>query len=110
MKKPLEIAIETYQKHGIDFHNLLSWHLCHGIVLSCDDVFLIGYGSKHEKPEEAVQLAEADTFFCTFCAGSMRFAWSLFHKSFKYAAFQREFDGSPRIRVYDSEKLMQKFK
>lgn len=110
MNQFLGIAIDKYQSNGVDFHQLLSWHLCHGVVLCDDRSFLLCYGSNSSNPDVAVQLDEADTFFCTFCAGDMRHAFELFYRRFKYVAFQREFDGSPRIRLYDSAKFMSKLK
>lgn len=110
MNKFLEQAIDKYQENGVDFHQLLSWHLCHGVVLSDNEAFLLCYGSKHDNPEDAVPMDQADTFFCTFCAGNMRHAFELFYRRFKYVAFQREFDDSPRIRLFDSQKFMSKLK
>ena len=107
MNQHFEKAAKTY---GKDFQQLLSWHLCFGIVVSDVDSFCLGFFSQENSPEEACEFHHCDTLFVTMCVGDMRKALGKFLNDFKYIAFRREFKNSPRIRSYDIQQFYSKLK
>lgn len=107
MNANLGRAIKIY---GKDFQQLLSWHLCFGIVVSDYDTFALCFYSQEESPEQACEFHHCDTLFVTMCVGDMRKALGKFVNDFQYIAFRREFKNSLRIRSYDIQQFYSKLK
>jgi len=107
MNPHLEKATEIYDK---DFHKLLYWHLCFGVVVSDADSFAMCFYSQEESPDQACEIHHSNTLFVTMCAGDMRKALRKFRDDFEYIAFRREFKNSPRIRSYDMQQFYSKLK
>ena len=107
MNQYLARAIEIY---GEDFHKLLYWHLCFGVVVSDTDSFCFGFYSREETPEQACEIHHSNTLFVTMCAGNMRKALRKFRDDFEYIAFRREFKNSPRVRILEMQQFYSKLK
>jgi len=98
------------QIYGEDFHKLLYWHLCFGVVVSDADSFAMCFYSQEESPDQACEIHHSNTLFVTMCAGDMRKALRKFRDDFEYIAFRREFKNSPRIRSYYMQQFYSKLK
>ena len=107
MNNHLEGATEIY---GEDFHKLLYWHLCFGVVVSDADSFAMCFYSQEESAEQACEIHHSNTLFVTICAGDMRKALRKFRDDFEYIAFRREFKNSPRVRIHDMQQFYSKLK
>jgi hypothetical protein len=107
MNPHLEKASQIY---GNDFQKLLSWHLCFGVVVSDNDSFAMSFFSQEDSPEKACEFHHSNTLFVTMCAGDMRKALRKFINDFQYIAFRREFNNSPRVRLYDMQQFYSKLK
>jgi hypothetical protein len=107
MNQHLAKATEIY---GEDFHKLLYWHLCFGVVVSDADSFAMCFYSQEESPEQACEVYHSNTLFFTICVGDMRKVLGKFRDDFEYIAFQREFKNSPRVRTYNMQQFYSKLK
>jgi len=110
MNQHLAKAIATYEQEGIDFQQLLTWHLCHGIVVCDMDCFAMCFSVFRTNPTQAVHVDDGDTLFVTFTTGDMRGALRKYIQHHDFIAFQRSFKGSDRIRIYDMYKFYSKLK
>jgi len=108
MNQHLAKAITIYEQEGVDFQQLLTWHLCHGIVVCDMDCFAIGFSVFRENPIQAVHVDNGDTLFVTFTTGSMRQALHKYIQNYDFIAFQRSFKESDRIRIHDMYKFYSK--
>jgi len=106
--RPIEIALKSYEENYPEFQQLLTWHLCHGLVVCDMDCFAFGFSSMHENPTKPVHDASSDTLFVTYCCGNMLSMLNAFRKQFKYVAFQRDMKNSPKVRLWDYEKTLKK--
>jgi hypothetical protein len=103
-------AIAIYGQEGIDFQQLLTWHLCHGVVVCDMDCFAMGFSVFRANPTQAVHVDDGDTLFVTFTTGDMRGALRKYIQHHDFIAFQRSFKCSDRIRVHDMYKFYSKLK
>ena len=110
MNQHLAKAIATYEQEGIDLQQLLTWHLCHGIVVCDMDCFAMGFSVFRENPTQAVHVDDGDTLFVTFTTGNMRGALRKYIQHHDFIAFQRSFKESDRVRVHDMYKFYSKLK
>jgi hypothetical protein len=110
MNEYLAKTIQIYEQHEIDFHGLLNWHLCHGVVISHFDGFAMGFYCRKEDPTSAVQFYHSDTLFVTMCCGDMQKCLESFKYDFEFITFQRSFKNSPRVRTYPMETFFKKLK
>jgi hypothetical protein len=98
-------AIEIY---GEEIQQLLAWHLCHGVVISLPDCFLLGFFCNKSSIGECRVLAESDCIFVTMCVGNMRQACMQIVELVPWVAYQREFKGDHRVRITNFKKLFNK--
>ena len=110
MNQHLAKAIATYEQEGIDFQQLLTWHLCHGVVICDMDCFAMGFSVFRGNPTQAVHIDDGDTLFVTFITGDMRGALCKYIQRYDFIAFQRGFKGSDRVRIHDMYKFYSKLK
>jgi hypothetical protein len=110
MNKNLGEAIKVSEHNQIDFHKLLYWHLCFGVVVSDIDSFCLGFYSNSEDVETACEIHHSDTLFVTMHSGDMRKALEKFRHDFQYIAFRREFKGSPQVRVHPMDSFYSRLK
>jgi len=110
MNKHLAGTIELYERNKLDLQELITWHLCHGVVICDKHSFALCYYSDSNNPEEAREHHDSNTLFVTICTGNMRNALAKFVPDFDYISFQRDFKQSPRVRVYDILKFYKKLK
>jgi hypothetical protein len=110
MNQHLAKAIALYEENDIDFQQLLTWHLCHGIVVCDHDSFSMCYFSDSESPETPCLFEHSDTLFVTICTGNMGKALRKFVDDFQYISFQRDFKNSHRLRCYDMHEFYNKLK
>jgi hypothetical protein len=110
MNEYLEQSIKIYEHHGIDFHGLLNWHLCHGIVIASFDGFAMGYYTRREDPTNPSTIYHSDSLFVTMCCGNMQKCLESFKDDFDFIIFQRSFKNSPRVRAYPMQKFFKQLK
>jgi hypothetical protein len=110
MNQHLAKAIAIYEQEGIDFQQLLTWHLCHGVVICDMDCFAMGFSVFRQSPTQAVHVDDGDTLFVTFTTGDVRGALRKYIQHHDFIAFQRSFKGSDRIRIYDMYEFYSKLK
>ena len=110
MNQPLKEVLEIYERDGIDFNQLLYWHLCFGVVVSDADSFALCFFSQADSPEQACEVHHSDTLFVTMHSGDMRKALEKFRHDFQYIAFRREFKGSPQVRVHPMDSFYSRLK
>ena len=108
--RPIEIALKSYEENYPEFQQLLTWHLCHGLVVCDMDCFAIGFSVFRANPTQAVHVDDGDTLFVTFSTGDMHTALRKYIQHHDFIAFQRSFKGSDRIRVHDMYKFYSKLK
>ena len=108
MNQHLQQTINEYKSNGIDFLPLLTWHLEYGLVVCDHDSFVVCHYSVDTDPECAVEFDKSNTLFVTFCAGNMVKALTKFKDDFQFISFQRDFQDSPRIRVYSMDRFYNK--
>jgi hypothetical protein len=110
MNQHITKAFHDYTSHNINFEHMLDWHLCNGFVLCQPDCFGIGYFSDSSDPTTPVERHHSNTLFVTYCAGYMQPILHLFQDQFDYIAFSRDFRKSPRIRIWDYQKTLNRIK
>jgi hypothetical protein len=110
MNQHLAKAIALYEQEGIDFQQLLTWHLCHGVVICDMDCFAMGFSVFRANPTQAVHVNDGDTLFVTFATGDMQGALHKYIQYHDFIAFQRSFKGSDRARIHDMYKFYSKLK
>ena len=110
MNQHLAKTIAIYEQEGIDFQQLLTWHLCHGVVVCDMDCFAMGFSVFRANPAQAVHVDDGDTLFVTFTTGNMQTALHKYVQQYDHIAFQRSFKGSDRIKVHDMYKFYSKLK
>jgi len=110
MNPHLATAIGIYEKQGADFQKLLTWHLCHGVVICNPLVFALCHHADSKDLSGAVEFHHGDTLFVTFCAGDMRSGLAPFVPHYRFIAFQRQFKNSPRIRLLEMGDFFSKLK
>lgn len=110
MNHLLELAIIKYKSYGYDLMEIIDWHLENGIVTCNEDVFAIGYYAIDSDPMTPVEYNKSNTLFGTMCVGNMRQFFNPFKSKFKFVSFQRSFNGSDRVRLYEMDKFFKKLK
>jgi hypothetical protein len=110
MNQYLAKAYHDYTSEHENFEQLLSWHLCHGVVLCWSDVFAMGYYSDSNNPEQPVERHHADTLFVTYCAGDILTGLSVFQNQFDFISYRREFKDSNKLRLFDVKQFYSKLK
>lgn len=105
--KPIETALRIYEQHGADFAQSLKEHLGAGCVISMPHFFLMGYFTRHDDPKQPVPADQADCVFVTMHVGDMADCLAQLHRLVRYVAFNREFRGDSRVRVYETSKFNQ---
>ena len=100
MNPHLETAVKTYEEHGIDFQQHLAWHMSNGAVVCDPDRFGLYYFTHSQDLGTYTIIEDADTLFVTFYTGNITKALAQFIDDFKYVSFSRDFQNSPRDRVY----------
>lgn len=108
MNQYLEKAREVYESNGIGFQQLIAWHLLYGVVVCTPEVFVLGYYTDSKEIPKAVQREHSDTFFVTFVSGNMRKGFEQCGLDCDFLCFQREFKNSPRMRLYDINRIASK--
>lgn len=100
MNQYLAKAIEIYDANGINFQEHLAWHLSNGAVVSDYDCFGFYYFSHSSCIESSKTIQNSDTLFVTFYTGNIKKALSRFVNDFKFVAFSRDFQNSPKNRLH----------
>lgn len=103
-------AYDDYTNAGLDFQKLVSWHLCFGVVVSCDRFFAMGYPCDCQDPLQAVEPHHADTLFVTYATGDMRSALAPFVQDYDFIAFQRSFKNSDKLRSFNMSDFYSKLR
>jgi len=93
VNEPYRTAFDTYEKHG-DFRAAVAHCLAFGEVQSNADFFCMGW------PEQ-----DGDVFFVQMLAGDFRKCARFNASRFSTLRFARDFKGSPRIRIFNLQRL-----
>lgn len=110
MNQPLQLAFDDYSKYNANFSQLLDWHLCHGFVLCRPECFAIGFFVHSKDPMCPIDRDKSNALFVTYCAGEMSHCLEQFKNEFEFVVFQRQFANSPRVRVWDYQKTINRIK
>jgi len=103
----IEKAVEAFEKLGEDFHNVMLWHISHGIVLISPEFLAIGYYCGQDDLGHPLPVEQADTVFVTFMAGDMTALKRVSPERIKYIAFKRGLKNAKDDKIYDIEKFKQ---
>jgi len=101
----LRTAIRMHHGIGKDFHDVLSWHLLHGVVLLNPDFMCLGYYCRKDDLSTPVAEQQADTGFVTFMTGSMKALKDFAKPGMRHIAFMRGFKNSKAPKVYDIDRF-----
>jgi hypothetical protein len=110
MNQHLKHAYELYETQGINFSELLKWHLLNGVVLSLPTCFLLAYFCKSSDIETVVSKDEGDCVFITMCIGDMHEAGKQIIDMAEKIAYKREFKGSSKIRIKNFKEFYRRTK
>lgn len=110
MNKPITDALRLYESEGVDFAELLKWHLGNGVVVSLPTCFLLAYFCKRGDIQTSVSIQDADCVFITICVGDMREAGRQIVEIVPFIAYQRFFKKDERVRIKDFKKFYEKTK
>lgn len=99
-------AIRTYERQGEDFHDVMTWHLVHGLVMACMEFLCVGYFCRKDNIKTPVPKHGADTVFVSFMAGSMPDLKSM-APNIEHIAFKRGFKNTNPVRIYRMDRLKQ---
>lgn len=102
----IKTAIEIYAAKGIDFHEIVTWHLLHGFVLSSPEFLCVGHYCQGCDITLALSLAESNMAFITFMAGSMSELKAFSPNGLKFIAFERFFKNNREIKAYEIGKFL----
>lgn len=100
MNQHLAKAIEIYEKNKLNIKKHILWHMQNGVVLCDNDRFGLYYFTKSNHLDCYCRPEEADTLFVTFYTGDIKKGLQMFIDDFKHVAFSRDFQNSPRKRIY----------
>lgn len=100
-------GISAFQHLGENFHEVMLWHLSHGVVMASPEFLCLGYYCQHDDLGTPCKLSESDTGFVTFMSGSMAALKGVVPDGMKYIAFKRAFKNTKPDKVYDLEKFKQ---
>jgi len=104
----LQRFIETYERAGGDYQQILTWHLAHGAVFSSADAFALGYHADSGRDFAPVEYPHSDTLFVVWCSGDMLSAVMAFVDRYEYVAWTRDFKNSPRVRCHRMSDIFKK--
>lgn len=94
-----------YEKAGEAFHDVLSWHLLHGLVLVMPAFLWLGYFCQRGDLSLPMPRELSDTIFITFMTGDMRAALESRPLGIDFLAFERIFKNSRFAKVYPIDKF-----
>ena len=104
----LKIAIRMHEDVEINFHDLMSWHLLHGVVIATADFLCLGYFCKKDALETPLPEDQADTGLIAYMGGNMKklinlelFPW---RPGIKHIAFSRIKNDKP-LTIYSMDRL-----
>ncbi len=98
-------AIDTYAKAGVKFHDVLVWHLMHGLVLALPAFLWIGYFCQRGDMASPSPFELSDTLFITFMTGDIRKASDSLPSGVEFIAFERGFKSSHPPKCYPMAKF-----
>lgn len=98
-------AIDIYRRNGRDFHEVMSWHLLHGVVMITPEFLCLGHYCRAETLSKALPLPVSDTTFVTYFAGDMRGLKAVAPEGIDFIAFERGFKNLRGLKVYSMEKF-----
>jgi hypothetical protein len=110
MNPHLATALTLYESKDIDLQRLIGWHLSYGIVLSTPKFFALCFHSHSEDPGTPVAFEHSDTLYVTMWSGDMRNGLAFLKDDYEYISFCRDFKGSSRTRLMNTEKLFSKLR
>jgi hypothetical protein len=103
----IEKAVADYQSRGLDFHDVMSWHLLHGIVMITPEFLCIGYYCRQESAANPQPLADSDMVFVAYFAGDMRAQKAVAPEGIDFIMFERGFKNARGMQVYQMDKFKQ---
>lgn len=85
----IETAVTAFEEIGENFHNVMLWHVAHGIVLISPEFLTIGYYCGNDDTDHPLPVGDANTFFVTFTAGSVAALKRVTPENVRFVAFER---------------------
>lgn len=103
----LQTAIAAYQSIGREFHDVLVWHLLHGLVLAFPAFLCLAHFCRRDDLATPLPHEQADTVFVTFMTGDMRALRAACPAGLDFIAFERGFQTDRPAKVYPMAKFQQ---
>ena len=100
-------AIHDYKESGKDFHEVMSWHLLHGIVMTSPEFLCVGYFCDKSDLSSPLCLSESDTGFVSYMTGDMAGLKGVTPDGMTYIAFERGFRNCKPAKTYPIKKFLQ---
>lgn len=101
----IERAIEQHRADGMEFHDLVSWHMLHGIVMVTPSFLLLGYYCRHDAPHLAKGIGESDCGYVTYMTGDPVAAAKMCGYGIDFIAFRRGFKNFKPSQVYPMDRV-----
>jgi hypothetical protein len=98
-------AIQLHAKNGRDFHDVLTWHLLHGVVYSSPEFLCLGYYCMKDNLRVPRRKCGSDCGFVTFMSGSMAALRRFVADDVQNIAFERGFKNMRPARAYSLAKI-----
>lgn len=99
-------AIKAYEETGSSFHDILSWHLLHGVVMITPEFLCLGYYCQKSEIGKPLPLGEADTGFVSYMTGDMAGLKFVTSENLSNIAFERGFRHAKPAKVYPIARFL----
>jgi len=97
-------AVQSYDSKGENFHEVMIWHLVHGLVISCMEFLCIGYFCRKDELNKPLPKGEADTVFVSYMTGDMPTLRTM-APDIQNIAFKRGFKNDNPAKIYPMERF-----
>lgn len=101
----IQIGIDAFHDLGENFHEVMLWHLSHGVVMASPEFLCFGYYCRSDDLGTPCPKGAADTGFVTFMSGDMSALKAVAPEGIKFIAFKRAWKNRRPDQIYDIEKF-----
>ena len=105
INKHIQTAIDQHRDDGMDFHDLVTWHMLHGVAMFHPDFVLLGYYCRHDEPHLVRNKKESDCGFITYIAGDPLAVFKLAGQGIDFISFRRGFKNFKPSQTYPLKRF-----
>ena len=105
VNRHIQRAIEQHRNDGVDFHDVVSWHLLHGVAMFHPDFIVLGYYCRHDEPLKPRDIKESDCGYVTYLAGNMKAAMKVSGDGIEFIGFRRGYKNLRPSQVYPMNRV-----